>query len=482
MTGARADRRYACLELLEPVRGRLAREVGRGPRDLHERELERQARVAALAHVLHGHGQQVDEPEHGRRRQLVRLLAQSVTGLLGHRQRLGHLAEMLDEHEVTQVLEQVGDEPSEVLAVLGELLEVCERPRRVAVDDEVADPEQRLLLDCAEHLEHVLDGDLRAGRRRELVENRLGVAVGAARAAGDQRQGGVGRVDPVRVGDAPELRHELGQPRPLEHEGLTARAHRRQHLAQVGGAEDEDEVGRRLLDQLQERVPGGVRELVRLVEDVDLVAPLGRLEDDALADLADVVDPALRGGVHLDDVERGAVGDRDAGVADLVRRRRRPLRAVERLREDPRHRGLAGAARAGEEVRLPHLVGRERVAQCPHDPLLADHLVEVLGPVLPVEGGHAPSKAECPAAHPSSKRVPGRNARRLLGPGRTAAPERESLALLPPGSDAVRMLPVRGTWPSTPRARAQAPQTPSLGRPSALLERISGTGNRYLPA
>ncbi len=59
----------------------------------------------------------------------------------------------------------------------------------------------------------------------------------------------------------------------------------------------------RLLDQLQQRVPGGVRELVRLVEDVDLVAALGGLEDDPVADLADVVDPPLRGCVHLDDVE-----------------------------------------------------------------------------------------------------------------------------------------------------------------------------------
>ena len=159
-------------------------------------------------------------------------------------------------------------------------------------------------------------------------------------------------------------------------------------LREVGRAEDEDEVGRRLLDQLQERVPGGVGELVRLVEDVDLVAPLRRLEDDALADLADVVDPALRGGVHLDHVERGAVRDRDAGVADLVRRRRRPLRAVERLREDPRHRGLARAARAGEEVRLPHLAELDRVPQRPHDRFLPDHVVEVLRPVLPVERGH----------------------------------------------------------------------------------------------
>ena len=53
-------------------------------------------------------------------------------------------------------------------------------------------------------------------------------------------------------------------------------------------------------------MPGCVRELVRLVEDVDLEAALDRLEDDALPDLADVVDAALRGGVHLDDVERAA--------------------------------------------------------------------------------------------------------------------------------------------------------------------------------
>ena len=61
----------------------------------------------------------------------------------------------------------------------------------------------------------------------------------------------------------------------------------------VRRAEDEDEVGRRLLDQLEERVEGSIRELVRLVEDVDLVAPLDRLQDDTFANLTDVVDPTL---------------------------------------------------------------------------------------------------------------------------------------------------------------------------------------------
>ena len=198
------------------------------------------------------------------------------------------------------------------------------------------------------------------------------------------------RLDPLAVRDPAQERDQLRQPRPLEDERLAARAHGREHLLQLGRAEDEDEVGRRLLDELEERLPGRVGELVRLVEDVDLVAALDRLEDDALPDLADVVDAALRGGVHLDDVERGAVRDREADRARLVGDRRRAGRpgAVERLREDARHRRLAGAARPGEEVRLAHLVVLDRVLQRPDDRLLSDDLVEPLRAVLPVERGH----------------------------------------------------------------------------------------------
>ena len=66
--------------------------------------------------------------------------------------RLRHLAHVLDEHQVAQVLDQVEDEPAEVVALLRELLDEGERAGRVAVDHEVAEPEERLLLDRAEQL------------------------------------------------------------------------------------------------------------------------------------------------------------------------------------------------------------------------------------------------------------------------------------------------------------------------------------------
>ena len=376
------------LELLEAVRDRLALEVGGGPGHLDERELEREPRVAALAHVVDGDREQIAETENRGLAQLVRLSAQAVPGLVGQRQRVGHLAHVLDEEDMPQVLEEVCDQPSEILALVGELLEEGERAGRVAVDDEVADPEQGLLLDGAQQLEYRLHGDLALGRGRKLVQSRDRVAEAAAGRAGDQREGCLRSLDALTLGDALQVAHDLGQPRARENECLAARADRREHLLELGRAEDEDEMGRRLLDQLQQGVEGRIGQLVRLVEDVDLVAALDRLQHDALADLADVVDPALGGRVHLDDVERSAGGDRLAGVARSVGVGRRPLRAVQRLREDARERRLPGPARAGEEVRLADVACCDRVLQRPDDRLLPDHVIESLRPVFTIERSH----------------------------------------------------------------------------------------------
>ena len=83
-----------------------------------------------------------------------------------------------------------------------------------------------------------------------------------------------------------------------------------------------------------------------------------------------------------------AVCDRYARVAHLVRRRRRPLLAVQAFGEDASQRRLARSARPGEEIGLPDLLGGDRVLERADDRFLADDLVEVLWTVLPVEGGH----------------------------------------------------------------------------------------------
>src|SRR5581483_8791957 len=119
--------RGAGLQQLDSVRERLAREIRRWPRHLHQRKLERQARVAALPHVVHRDREQVDQTDDGRGGQLVRLLAQALARLFGHGQRVGDFVHVLHEQQMAQMLEQVGDEAAEVLPVRRQLLEEEQR-------------------------------------------------------------------------------------------------------------------------------------------------------------------------------------------------------------------------------------------------------------------------------------------------------------------------------------------------------------------
>ena len=80
--------------------------------------------------------------------------------------------------------------------------------------------------------------------------------------------------------------------------------------------------------------------------------------------------------------------------------------------------------------------------------------------------GHRPGTIKARSRGRRRCEPSGRRLRRLLGPGCSAAPGRHCLALLPSGPDAVRRLPMRGTWLSTLRAPAQ---TPDDSAPQAVL-------------
>ena len=139
-------------------------------------------------------------------------------------------------------------------------------------------------------------------------------------------------------------------------------------LPGLGGGEHEHGVRRRLLEGLQERVPGGRREHVGLVEDVDLAPPADGRVGDALTQLADVLDRVVRGGVHLEHVQRARPGDRHARLATPAGLGGGPFGAVQAGGEDLRHRGLAGAAGADEQVGVVNLVPLDRVAERPGRP------------------------------------------------------------------------------------------------------------------
>jgi len=128
---------------------------------------------------------------------------------------------------------------------------------------------------------------------------------------------------------------------------------------------------------------------VHFVDDVDLPGEAGRGVADRLAQLADVVDAAVARAVDLDHVHRPPGGDLAARAALVAGFVPRPVlsraRAVDRLGEDPRHRGLPDAAGSGEEVGVGGAAGPQGVAEGARDRLLAGDLGETLRAPLQCE-------------------------------------------------------------------------------------------------
>ena len=212
----------------------------------------------------------------------------------------------------------------------------------------------------------------------------------------------------LAVAELLQVRHQHVRRDQPERVVVGARADGADDLVRLGRREDELDVRRRLLDDLEQRVEALVRDHVRLVEDEDLVAVARGRERGALPQLAGVVDTAVARRVDLDDVQaaRAAARQLDARLAHVARGvggvLLGVLRAVEDAGEDARGRRLAAAARAGEQVRVVDLTAAQRLPQGRGDVVLADHLGEVLGPVAAVQGCRHATNPRRPRRHPRS--------------------------------------------------------------------------------
>ena len=197
---------------------------------------------------------------------------------------------------------EVAHELDRVATRIGQLLHTLERGAGIVLGKRVRRAEDEVGIGDIEHLEHILERDLAVSVGDELVERPDRVTEAAARGARDHLERTLVGLDPLGLGDPLQDGRDLRQRRPAEVEPVTAVDDRRQDLVGLGRREHEDRVRRRLLEGLEKRVPGRGRKHVRLVQDVDLPAPHRGREADLLAEVADVVDRVVRGGVHLDHV------------------------------------------------------------------------------------------------------------------------------------------------------------------------------------
>ncbi len=349
-----------------------------------QRHLHVVAGLVRAANLLLGAGQQVEPAQQVLARPAVHQREQALAIPIAHHVgvRRARLVHRQDE-QVAHRARELAAQELEVVAALDGALGERERRGGVLGHDGVEHVEHEVAADQPEHRDDIFGGDGVAGEGPHLVEGAQRVAHAALARARQQHQRLVRRLDVLLVGDiAQPLGHGLrGDGAELVH--LRSRKHGVGDLVQLGGRHHEDDVRRRLLDGLEEGVERRGREHVDLVDDEDLVAVAHRGDGEPLDDdLADVVDAGVRGGVDLEHVDVASFGNLDAGVALAARLGRGPLHAVECAGQDARAGGLAAPARAGEHERVGNPPALERVPEGLRDSLLAEHVVETLGPPL----------------------------------------------------------------------------------------------------
>ena len=115
---------------------------------------------------------------------------------------------------------------------------------------------------------------------------------------------------------------------------------------------------------------------VHFVDQVDLVAAARRRVLHVVEQLARIIDLGARGRVDFDQIDAAPGLDFAAARALEAGFGADAALAVQALGEDARHRGLADAARAGEQEGVVHASALERIGQRTQHVLLAGHLGE----------------------------------------------------------------------------------------------------------
>ena len=146
---------------------------------------------------------------------------------------------------------------------------------------------------------HVPVLHLIAAERHGLVENGQCVAHRPVSLPRYDVQGLIIYVYPFFSGNSPEIPHDIRNAYPVEIISLAPRQDGRENLVFLGGGEDENRVGRRLLEGLEERVERSLAQHVDLVDDIDAVTShLGR-NLDLVDKCLDVIHAVVGGGVEL---------------------------------------------------------------------------------------------------------------------------------------------------------------------------------------
>ena len=323
----------------------------------------------------------VQKPAHG---QVAAQLGQGLAVVDTGQQRRTALRRGLQHRHITGEVTQLTQQSGHILAAAVQLVKqgqcIGGVPRQQAAH-------QLQRLGAARQTQRVQHGAAVnvAVRRTALVQQAQGVAESAVGHAGQDLRTVGCQGDVLRRRDLQKLLLRVTRQDALEGEPLAAGQDGGGDLVQLRGGQNEQQVLRRFLHDLQQGIEGVPGEHVDLVDDVHPFFQHGGGIHRLLPQGAGVVDAAVGGGVQLRHVQQGACIDAAAAVTLAAGGAVHGVLAVHRLGQDAGAGGLAGAAGAGEQVGVAHAALRHLALEGVGDMGLAHHLGKGPGTVFTVQ-------------------------------------------------------------------------------------------------
>ena len=346
-------------------------------REGEEGQLQLDALVAAPGHVLEGVAQRADGPD-GLPLAQLRAFFKVLRFLLGRDAGQQALpAGQSRQHQSAVVGDQLLGQTLHVHRLLPQRGQLGQSSRAVLRFQRIRDTEQVAPVGDAGHpADHVgvdLCRDAGAG-----VKDGECVAHGTVGQPGDQLCAVGGQFQPLLPGNVLDPLCDVLRPDAGEVVPLAAGEDGGRDFLDLRRGEDEDDVGRRLFQRLQQGVEGRCGQHVHLIDDVYLIMAGAGGIGCLVPQVADVVHAVVGGSVHLHHIEDTAVVDAFADLALAAGVAILGMEAVDRLGKDLGAGGLAGAAHAGEKVGVAHAARRHLIAQCCDDATLCDDVLEPL--------------------------------------------------------------------------------------------------------
>ena len=286
--------------------------LGQGLVNRHDRRLagqldqahfDRQLGIGGLVDLFLGPQQQAEQTLDVFERACGGLVLDRADFMVGQVAQHGRVGAHLDDDQMVKMLQQIATQPTRIVAVLVQIAGDAQHRSRVVGQDGLDNLEQNVTVGYPERLTDGLGVDLTVTPGDNLLKQRLGIPQTAVRLTRDQGQADLVAGKAFVLGQGAQLAEQVPQRNPFEIVALAARHNRGQNFLDLGGGKDELDVVRRLLQGFQQGVKGLIRQHVDFVDDDHPKAALGRAVLHPLGNVADVVDPGMRGAVNFQHVD-----------------------------------------------------------------------------------------------------------------------------------------------------------------------------------